>query len=513
MAGGQFARAAPRRGYPRSPGWWVALAAAVALVATGCGVTSPAQSASPSSLPKATLAVCTADGMAAECGNVWVPQDWAHPGGPAMPLRVVVLPATATSHPAAPLFYLAGWNGDAAGFGDAVLNGMGWAVQAFAQLNQTMDLVFVEQRGTSGSGLETCPGLQPASTTTLDPAVISAAARRCLASASRDPRHDTTTSAVRDLDQVRQALGYDKINIYGPSYGATLGLAYLQRYSSHVRTAVLDSGSLLSVPLWQQGAVHDQQVFDQLASWCAGTPACGRSYHPAADLATVLAQVTAHPALVAVPGPSGRHQTATVTALAFLSFVTDYLGEAQTAVQLPGILHALALGQWSQVIARLGLTTADLTPAGLTTMQDVTIQCSDAWAAMNPATVSQQGPSVFAPVVTAQAELLHAWCSAWPHDPGVSGTVRSIVPVVFLNGTADTADPPANVAGATGTMPNALLVSVPGTGHWTLNNATDPGCLLAATTAFIQAGQPASRAAWHACTRTLAQEHVPFPAP
>ena len=61
-------------------------------------------------------------------------------------------------------------------------------------------------------------------------------------------------------------------------------------------------------------------------------------------------------------------------------------------------------------------------------------------------------------------------------------------------------------------MPNALLVS-PGTGHWTLNNATDPGCLLAATTAFIQAGQPASRAAWHACTRALAKEHVPFPAP
>ena len=84
--------------------------------------------------------------------------------------------------------------------------------------------------------------------------------------------------------------------------------------------------------------------------------------------------------------------------------------------------------------------------------------------------------------------------------------MRSTVPVVFLNGTADTADPPANVAGATATMPNALLVSVPGTGHFTLNNATHPGCLLAATTAFIQAGQPASPAAWVACTRALAQE-------
>jgi pimeloyl-ACP methyl ester carboxylesterase len=517
MAGRQFAHAAPWRRYPRSPGWWTVLVAAVALVAAGCEGTSPAPSASPvspaspSTLPKTTLTACTVDGLAAECGNVWVPQDWTHPAGPAMPLQVVVLPATATSHSAAPLFYLAGWNGDAAGFGDAVLNGMSWAAQAFAQLNKTMDLVFVEQRGTAGSGLQTCPGLQPTSTT-LDPAAISAAARRCLASAIRDPRDDTTASAVRDLDQVRQALGFDQINIYGPSYGVTLGLAYLQRYGSHVRTAVLDSGSLLSVPLWQQEATGDQQVFDQLASRCAATPACARSYHPAADLAAVLARLTARPARVILPGPGGQHQTVTVTAVALLSLVSEYLSEAQTAVQLPAVLHALALGQWSAVIARLGLTTAYLL-GGSTSLQDVTIQCSDAWAATNPATVSQQGPSVFGPMVIVHAELLHAWCSAWPHDPGVSGTVRSTVPVVFLNGTLDTTDPPANVAGATATMPNALLVSVPGTGHWTLSNATHPGCLLAATTAFIQAGGPASPAPWNACTRALTHELVPFPAP
>jgi pimeloyl-ACP methyl ester carboxylesterase len=180
---------------------------------------------------------------------------------------------------------------------------------------------------------------------------------------------------------------------------------------------------------------------------------------------------------------------------------------------LPAILHALALGQWSQVIARLGGTTADLTPPGPTALQAVTIECSDAWAAMNPATVSQQGPSVFSPATIADAEQPHALCSSWPHDPGASGTVRTTVPVVFLNGTLDTADPPANVAGAAATMPNALLVSVPGTGHWTLANATDPSCLLAATTAFIQADQPPNPGAWNTCTRALAQELVPFPAP
>ena len=488
------------------------LVAAVALTAAGCSGTSPPPSASPSSLPKTTLTACTVDGLAARCGNVRVPQDWAHPAGPAMPLRVVVLPATGTSHPAPPLFYLAGWNGNEAGFGNAVLNGMDWAAQAFGQLNQTMDLVFIEQRGTAGSGLQTCPGLQPASTT-LDPAAISAAARRCLASARRDPRHDTTTAAVRDLDQVRQALGYDTINLYGPSYGVTLGLAYLQRYASHVRTAVLDSGSLLSVPLYQQAAVHDQQAFDQIVSRCAATPACARSYHPAADLAAILARLNAHPARVTLPGPGGQPQTLTITALAFLALRRrqprrgpDH-GPAARHPARPGPGPVVTSPRQARAHHRRTC------PAGPTSLQDVTIRCSDAWAAMNPATVSQQGPSLFTPFVTAQAEWQHALCSAWPHDPGVSGTVRSTVPVVFLNGTADNTDPPANVAGATATMPNALLVSVPGTGHWTLNTATHPECLLAATTAFIQAGQPASPAPWNTCTRALAQELVPFPAP
>jgi len=328
----------------------------------------------------------------------------------------------------------------------------------------------------------------------------------------RDPRHDTTTSAVRDLDQVRKALGFHQINLYGVSYGVTMGLAYLQRYTSHVRAAVLDSGSLLNVPEEQLDAAHAQRAFDQLAARCAATPACARSYHPAADLATILARLTAHPARVTLPGPGGQHQTLSVTAAMVAGTVDMQLTSIQTAVRLPAVLHALARGQWSQVISRLGGTPADL-PSGPVSLQDVTIRCGDAWAAMNPATVGQQGPSVFAGEVTIKAAGLHALCAVWPHDPGVSGTVRSTVPIVFLNGTADPGDPPASVAAATATMPNALLVAVPGIGHWTLNWNPHPGCLLAATTAFIQAGQPASPAPWHACTRALAGEPTPFPAP
>ena len=434
---------------------------------------------------------------------MWVPQDWAHPRGPRIPLEVVVLPA-GTSHPAAdPLFYLAGLGGYAVGLGDSVENGFSWASQVFSGLNRTRDLVFVEQRGTAGSGLQTCPGQQLAAPPS--PAAVRAWVRRCLASARRDPRHDTTISAVRDLDQVRKALGYNKINMYGPSYGVTLGLAYLQRYSAYVRTAVFDSGSLLNVPLEQLGAAHVQQAFGQWARQCAADPACASAYHPAADLATVLAHLKVHPALVTLPRPgysATGPQTVTITVLLFLQMINDeYLASSLTAVFLPADLHAMARGHWQQVIDRRGYTTAILPTAGPISLQDVTVECSDAWAAVDPAKIRRQTGSAFAPISTlASAEMLQVLCASWPHDPGASGTVHSSVPVVFLNGTADGTDPPANVATATRTMPHALLVSVPGAAHWVLNQTLNPGCLLAATSAFIQAGQPASPAPWTACT-------------
>ena len=143
---------------------------------------------------------CQPAGHSGECRTVWVPQDWAHPHGPQIPLLVAVLPATAATHPAAPLFILAGWGGSAIGDVD-------WVVQAFGQLNQ---------RGTPLSWPQTCPGLEATSSLALGVAV-----RHCLASVNRSPRHDTTAAAAQDLDQVRNALGYNKINIYGGYYGGS----------------------------------------------------------------------------------------------------------------------------------------------------------------------------------------------------------------------------------------------------------------------------------------------------
>src|SRR5271157_709616 len=127
---------------------------------------------------------------------------------------------------------------------------------------------------------------------------------------------------------------------------------------------------------------------------------------------------------------------------------------------------------------------------------------------MIPAQMNQQASSfLFAPLKADEAACQQQLCALWPHDPGVSGIVRSTAPIVFLNGTADPAEPPANVAAAPRTMPSALRVSVPGGAHGVLTT----GWVLTQTTAFIQAGMPANRAGWAACTRALQHELPAFP--
>ena len=442
------------------------------------------------------LGSCGVDGPdhPERCAVLQVPVDWADPDGPQMDLQVLVVPARSDDPAPDPLFHLAGFGGSS--FGDAE-----WAYRNFALLEERHDLVFVEQRGT-GATAETC-ALPPE--TESDAEVIGAAVADCLASLRRDPRHDTTASAVRDLDRARIALGYDTINLYGASYGVTMGLAYLQAHPDRVRTAVFDAGSLLDVRLWEMVPTHAQDAFDALVSDCAAAPECAAAYDPAADLAILVDRLAAAPEQV----DFGSGQTVTVDLMGFLSALIDaYLARPETAVLLPHDLQAMVRGEWAEVMSARGMvpaTGAQQVPE--TQVQTLTIRCGDEWAQMDPVAVEAQSESSFRALTLSRARWQEALCAVWPHDDGVGGTVNASVPVVFLNGTNDPADPPANVASAARTMTASLSVTVPGGGHGSL----DYPCVTREAIAFIEAGAAPDPAAWAACTATLRDASPSFP--
>ena len=451
-------------------------------VVAGCGTTTAGARTPPPGFESCTGVT----GGAGFCGSLQVPLDWADPTGPTTALWVTLIPATVSPAPDA-LFFLAG------GPGADAEQDIPWLTRAFARVNEHHDLVVVDQRGTGRSDFEGCPGLGEGQT----PSALRLAVQLCLSTVSTDASYFTTESAAHDLDHVRALLGYDTIDLYGVSYGVSLGLAYLQAYGDHVRSAVLDSGSLLDTPLWQEAPLHAQEAFDLLVRRCAASPSCARSDDPAGDLQDVLAQVR---------GSSGAVDGV------LNAIDDDYLGKSTAAVLLPGDLH-LAAQRGLTALARKRkswFASSSSSPP----LMSLTIECGDAWAAIDPGAV---GDSTFAPMMVARSEYLATLCPIWPHQAGVSGSVHSSAPVLFLNGTADPTDPPANVAGATRTMPNALVVAVPGSAHWVLNASWNwgvrtPACLVDGVATFIDAGRPASRRAWDACTTSIAKDVPGFPA-
>ena len=86
----------------------------------------------------------------------------------------------------------------------------------------------------------------------------------CLASLNGDPTQYGSVLAADDLEAVRAALGYRRLDVYGGSYGATLAQIYLARHPRSVRTVTLDGATLLDVPFFERFATNGQRALDQV---------------------------------------------------------------------------------------------------------------------------------------------------------------------------------------------------------------------------------------------------------
>ena len=113
-----------------------------------------------------------------------------------------------------------------------------------------------------------------------------------------------TASAARDMDAVRAALGEDRINYLGFSYGTELGTEYLERFPNRVRAMVLDGAidpteSPMAALVEQMAGF--QQAFNDYAADCAKSPACPLGTDPAKFVARYHQLVDP---LVTRPGPT-----------------------------------------------------------------------------------------------------------------------------------------------------------------------------------------------------------------
>jgi pimeloyl-ACP methyl ester carboxylesterase len=415
---------------------------------------------------------CTYYGhISARCGSLSVPEDPGDRNGRKIALHLAVIPAT-KQPPAGALFYLEGGPGGAATDSAVKVN------EVFARVSRDRDLVMVDERGTGGSNRIACPHARvPADAAT----AVTAYVRRCFARLGDAPKLYTTSAAADDLEAVRRALGYHRIDLFGGSYGATLAQVYLQRYPDRVRSAVLDGASLLDVSLYERSAANAQRALDAELARCAATPVCRRAFpHERQELQALLAR-----------GP--RRVTTDLGTFVLwpddvAATVAALLHSPEDAALIPYMVHAAARGDYvpfaRTYAADLG---ADLDPrAQLATFW--VILCSEPWAGFDPGATARDGAGSFlAHASLARARLFRQACGAVPRgdvpdDVRADGVIRS--PVLLLAGSADPVDPVGNIHGWRRVFPNGRLLVVPGGGH----GVVDRGCLPVLVARFVARG-------------------------
>ena len=444
---------------PPLPGWvWAAVAV---LVVGGLGAATWLGTRSHTWHPpkgSVRFVACTYNGyIRARCGTVIAPEDPEQPDGPRIALHVAVLPATHQPEKGA-LFYLEGGPGGAATRAAVQVN------QLFAEVTRDRDVVMVDQRGTGGSAPLACPDdAVPAD----DAGAITAYLERCFAHLHGDPSLDTTSVAAADVDYVRRALGYGKIDLYGGSYGATLAEAYLREYPRSVRSVVLDSGSLPNVRLYDVSARNAEAALDRILARCARTPDCHRAYPEIKpELAALLARA---PRRVVVP--EGTY----VLTADDVAWTVEALSESiDSAVKLPYAIDSAYHGTYVSLAQSFAQDLGSDLASSARLATYWVIECSEPWARFDPAATARiGGASYLTAAAVARARLFRQACSAVPRGrvPADAGSAPVVdAPALLLAGGADPLDPAANLDGWRHAFPNGRLVVVPNVGHGVISD-------------------------------------------
>lgn len=407
-----------------------------------------------------------------ECAKVSVALD--HDGVVPGTLGLHVERVRAKARPArGALFVLSG------GPGESVSAATDTYATALAPARATHDLVLVDQRGTGLSGALDCPLGFPSSGSLDETMAFCGAALGPLAGLY------TNADVADDLEDVRKALGLERISLFGVSYGTRIALAYAARYPQRVERLVLDSVvPLTDPPGFSLNSIA--AVPRVLREVCAA--GCPFTADATADLAQLVRRMGSGPLKGHVARGDGKLHDARMGRADLLSLllVGDYLPALRGHV--PAAVRSALAGDPAPLLRLRELVTSfeavGPTSRHFSSILYLATTCSETtepWVtATTPAERSAAARAYldglpddrFAPFdrATALARSSVAYCRAWP----ATGTAARLegpmpdVPVLLLAGTADLRTPLEDARAVASLFPRAQLVPFGGVGHGVL---------------------------------------------
>jgi pimeloyl-ACP methyl ester carboxylesterase len=434
----------------------------------------------------------------ARCGTLRVPEDREHPQSGSIALKVAVVPALNRRSTEAPMFLLAGGPGQSAMQVYVALS------SAFARVNRNHAIVLLDQRGTGNSSPQTCEypeeWQQP-----VDPMpALRKATKECLAKLGQRVRFYTTSIAVRDLDEMRAALGYEQIDLYGASYGTRVAELYMRRYPARVRAVILDGVTYPEQIIGAETPQDGENALNLILARCRQAPDCAATYPDLQqDWESLLRQFGPQKVMVTIDDPNSGlpleiefNHRIMGSALRFLSY------SAVQASLLPALIHEAVHGKL-RPLASQSIMNARQIGDQLANGMQYSVICSEDepfFAAANIDRAAMARTYQGTELVDALQEI----CKLWPHGPvdaDLHAPLHSDIPTLLLSGEADPVTPPADAERAAVALSRHRHLILKGEGHGQLST----GCVPRLMADFLDSAAPDKLDA--ACL----EQHTPEP--
>lgn len=413
------------------------------------------------------------------CGGLDVFEDRDAEASRWIRLRLAVLSATGPAALPDPVFVLVGGPGQS-----AVDNAASYA-RLLAPLRAERDLVFVDQRGTGGSNPLQCDLYAGQPSGPLGDFFPPDAVRVCRADLEQraELRLYTSVQAAEDLDDVRAALGYERINLEAASYGTRVALLYLRAHSDRVRAAVLRSVSPPGMKQPLSFATDAEAALDSLAVACRANPTCQEAFPRfEEELESVLDRLDEVGVTVDLGGDGAEARTVTWTRGAFAEKVRFLLYAPGLSMFLPVLIRRAAEGDlapFTEIAWDLGQQIAAVGASGMY----LSVTCAEDVARITPEEAGNPWTGTFLGNWRVRQQKLA--CALWPAGtlpPDFAEPVESEVPVLLVSSTIDPITPPRWAELAARGLSNSRHLLAPNVGH-----SPSTECVMGIVHAFLAA--------------------------
>jgi pimeloyl-ACP methyl ester carboxylesterase len=264
-------------------------------------------------------------------------------------LHIIVIPASDAKNVGSPVFYFQGGPGDAA-------TGMIDYFLEHPVYHRNRDVVLIDFRGTGKSNPLHCSGTQVRNTVQacLDEMFPIDSLKKCYTELSTiaDLTQYTTEIAIEDVEEVRQWLGYNTVNVFGQSYGTRACQSYMRQYPDAVRSAVMIGPvpTFMTMPL--NHAKDGQRAWDLLVEECKNDSICN-SHYPLLkrEFDTIIGKLRKNPIIAEYHNNEQHiHEKIVIRHGPFSDLIRSIMYSPSGQRQIPYLIHQASKGNFQQLI-------------------------------------------------------------------------------------------------------------------------------------------------------------------